>query len=179
MEGKGMKITIGILAVLLIVSIFGNFGDNEGTGKAVAKTKQNTETTQLSKVSGTTFSVNEDKEICTEDGKPIIYLFSTTWCPHCQWIGETFKEFANNAESEGKAKVYQWEIDINDDALTEEVETEIPAEALAIYQEVNPRGSIPTFVFGCKYSRIGNGYERQNDLAAEKADFEKMLELIS
>ena len=178
MKNKGMKITIVALAVLLIVSIFGNFGDNnEGTGNAAANTQQ--KTTQLSQVSGTSFSVNEDKEICTEDGKPIIYLFSTTWCPHCQWIGETFREFANKAESEGKAKVYQWEIDINDDALTTEVETEVPAEALAIYKEVNPRGSIPTFVFGCKYSRIGNGYEREDDLAAEMADFEKMLELIS
>ena len=31
-------------------------------------------------------------DICREDGEPVIRLFSTTWCPHCQWIGNTFDD---------------------------------------------------------------------------------------
>jgi thiol-disulfide isomerase/thioredoxin len=126
-------------------------------------------------VDGTTFSELEGKEVCTEDGKPIVYLFSTTWCPHCEWISDTFDTFAKKAMDEGKIMAYHWEIDINDNTLTEEVETEVPEDAMAIYREANPRGSIPTFVFGCKYYRIGNGYESQNDLAAELNDFETIM----
>jgi thiol-disulfide isomerase/thioredoxin len=123
-----------------------------------------------------TFSEKKDAEICTEDGKPIVYLFSTTWCPHCTWINDTFNSIAQEYENAGKIKAYHWEIDVKDDVLTPTAETEVPADAMAAYNEFNPRGSIPTFVFGCKYFRVGNGYESADDLDSEAAEFRAIIE---
>lgn len=115
-----------------------------------------------------------DTDICKKDGKPVIYLFSTTWCPHCEWIKDTFDSWAK--DNAGKAVVYHWELDTNDNTLTSEVETEIPAEHNEIYEQFNPNGSIPTFVFGCRYGRVGNGYESQDDLDAERDSFDAVLQ---
>ncbi|MDO8668676.1 MAG: thioredoxin domain-containing protein [Candidatus Buchananbacteria bacterium] len=125
-----------------------------------------------------TFSEKAGAEICKEDGKPVVYLFSTTWCPHCQWIKDAFDEVVKKYVEAGKIVAYHWEVDINDNALTPEKESVVPAKDLAIYREFNPGGSIPTFVFGCKYSRIGNGFEQQDDLNAEKSEFEALIKDI-
>ena len=137
-------------------------------------TTDTTTTTQ----STSTFTEKADAEICTEDGKPVVYLFTTTWCPHCTWIKDTFDSTVLEYVESGEIVAHHWEIDTGDDTLTEEVETEVPQEDLAVYQEFNPRGSIPTFVFGCKYSRIGNGYESAKDLAAEEAEFKQVIETL-
>jgi thiol-disulfide isomerase/thioredoxin len=118
-----------------------------------------------------------DTEICKDGGKPVVYLFSTTWCPHCEWIKDTFDSWAkDNAD---KAVIYHWELDTSDNTLTDAVETEVPAEHQAVYEEFNPSGSIPTFVFGCRYGRVGNGYEAQDDLDAERDSFDKVLEELT
>jgi thiol-disulfide isomerase/thioredoxin len=122
-----------------------------------------------------TFSEKAGAEICTEDGKPVVYLFSTTWCPHCKWISSTFDSLVQGYVDAGKIVAYHWEVDINDDMLTSEKESSMPSAHQAVYREFNPGGSIPTFVFGCKYFRVGNGYESQDDLAAETAEFEAVL----
>jgi len=115
-------------------------------------------------------------EICEEDNKPVIRLFSTTWCPHCQWIKDAFDKVAKEYSDKGEIIAYHWELDIGDNILTAEQEKEVPETENAIYQKYNPSGSIPTFVFGCKYSRIGNGYERENDLSKEEAEFRAVIE---
>lgn len=122
-----------------------------------------------------TFEMQDD-ELCAEDGKPLVILFSTTWCPHCKWITDTFESVVKEYVDKGLIAAYHWEIDINDDTLTEEVETEVNPDHMAFYTKYNPKGSIPTFVFGCKYTRIGNGYESQDDLVAEEAEFRAVIE---
>lgn len=124
------------------------------------------------------FKEKEGSEICKEDGKPVIRLFSTTWCPHCAWIKDTFDQVAKEYVDKGKIVAYHWEVDTNDNTLTEEKEEKVPEKEMAIYREFNPRGSIPTFVFGCKYWRIGTGYERENDLAKEEADFREIIDIL-
>ena len=125
---------------------------------------------------GKVASFNETgNEICLEGGKPVVYLFFTTWCPHCKWIKETFDETVANLAAEGKIVAYHWEVDTFDNALTSEVETGVPAEHMKIYQEFNPGQSILTFVFGCKYFRIGNAYESTQGLGVEKKDFEEIV----
>ncbi len=119
-----------------------------------------------------------DGEACTEDGKPVIYLFSTTWCPHCRWIKSTFDSVVSEYVSEGKIVAHHWELDTKDDTLTIGTEGVIPAEDMAVYTRFNPRGSIPTFVFGCKYYRIGNGYEKQGRLDLEAAEFRAVIEKL-
>ena len=124
---------------------------------------------------GDTFSATND-ELCTEDGKPVIRLFSTTKCPHCAWIKETFDSTIKEYADRGLIVAHHWEFDTGDDTLTDEIETEVPADEVAIYEKYNSRGAVPSYVFGCKYVRIGNGYERENNLEAEKAEFVKLVE---
>jgi len=122
-----------------------------------------------------TFDATGD-ELCAEGGKPLVILFSTTWCPHCKWIGSTFERVVAEYAEEGLIAAYHWEIDINDDMMTDAVESAVNPEHMKLYQKYNPKGSIPTYVFGCKYSRVGNGYESQDDLEAEEAEFRAVIE---
>ena len=127
---------------------------------------------------GTFDSILLDEGICTEDGKPVVRLFTTTWCPHCTWVGPTYDDVVGEYIEEGKIAGYHWEVDTGDNTLTDEVETEVPESELAVYQQFNPRGSIPTFVFGCKYFRIGTGYEREDNLTAEAEDFRAVMDAL-
>jgi thiol-disulfide isomerase/thioredoxin len=116
--------------------------------------------------------------ICTVDGKPIVRLYSTTRCPHCVWIKETYDSVASEYMNAGKIAAHHWELDTKDDTLTENIETEVPAEERIIYQKYNPQGSVPTFVFGCRYVRVGNAYERANNLTAERQEFRNVIEAL-
>jgi len=123
-----------------------------------------------------TFSVTKDP-ICEENGKPIIRLFSTTRCPHCTWIKNTFDSVVKEYIDSGQIIAHHWELDIGDDTLTLEKESKIPTEEFEIYRKYSP-GGVPTYVFGCKYVRIGNGYESINDLEAEEAEFRAAIEKL-
>jgi thioredoxin-related protein len=125
----------------------------------------------------TTFEETGDLVCKDADGKPIIRLFSTTWCPHCNWIRGTFNKVINGYVDDGKITAHHWVLDNGDDELTEGIkESVIPKRELGIYEKYNPTGSIPTFVFGCKYKRIGNGYEQQGNLKAEEAEFRAVID---
>ncbi len=127
-----------------------------------------------------TFIDLETTKICTENGKPIIREFATTWCPHCQWVKNTYAKVVNDYIKQGKIVAYQWEVDIGDNALTNEKETAIPVEEMKIFKTYNPQQSIPTFLFGCRYLRTGNGYEAQGNLEAEEKEFRETIdELIA
>ena len=115
-------------------------------------------------------------DICMEDGKPVIRMFSTTWCPHCQWISDVFDDVVQMYVDEGLIVAHHWELDTGDDTLTIQVEESVPESEEAIFNTFNPDNSIPTFVFGCRYYRIGNGHELQNDLKAEAAEFMAVIE---
>jgi thiol-disulfide isomerase/thioredoxin len=117
-------------------------------------------------------------DICREDGKPVIRLFSTTWCPHCQWIGNTFDDVVQTYVDEGSIVAHHWQVDTGDDTLTTQVEQAVPDDENAVFYEFNPRESIPTFVFGCKYYRIGTAYEQENDLESEAAEFMAVIEAL-
>jgi thiol-disulfide isomerase/thioredoxin len=105
-------------------------------------------------------------------------MYSTTWCPHCQWVKSAFEEVALKYQSEGKIVAKHWELDIKDDTLTPEVEGSVPSNEQGIFSQFSPKGSVPVFVFGCKYYRIANQFETQKDLNAEKAEFERIINLL-
>src|SRR3989344_2332050 len=65
-----------------------------------------------------TFSVREDATVCVQDSKPIIRLYSTTWCPHCQWIKSTFNKVVQEYVVADKIVARHWVLDINDDDFT-------------------------------------------------------------
>jgi len=123
-----------------------------------------------------TFKVVENS-ICTFEEKPVIRLYSTTWCPHCEWVAETFDSVAKEYVDGGKIIAYHWELDTNDNTLTPGSDI-LPQSELNIFSQFSSKGSIPTFVFGCKYYRIGNGYEAGKDLALEEAEFREIIEQL-
>ncbi len=125
-----------------------------------------------------TFTEKADATVCTQDGKPIIRLYSTTWCPHCQWVKSTFNKVVQEYVAAGKVVAHHWVLDIGDDDFTSLKESIVPTDEMKVYKEFNPQQSIPTFVFGCKYYRVGNGYEAQDDLSAEETEFRSVIEQV-
>jgi hypothetical protein len=82
----------------------------------------------------------------------------------------------------GKITAYHWELDSRDNTLTEAIEKQVPNAEGMLFEQFNPGGGVPTYVFGCKYVRIGNAYEREGDagLLKEEMEFRKIIdELIA
>ncbi len=126
----------------------------------------------------TSFS-DTGKEICTEEGKPVIRLFSTTVCPHCNWIKDTFDSVASEYMDKGLIVAHHYQLNTGDDELTPEKESYVPQSERELYREMNPDSTVPTFVFGCKYLRIGNAYEKdENGLAKEEAEFRAVIDKL-
>ncbi len=113
---------------------------------------------------------------CLADGKPIVRLYTTSKCPHCAWIKPIFKQIISQYSGLIDAQI--WELDTGDNLLTEEVETQVPTEERSRFRKYSPKGGVPTFVLGCKYSRVGNAYEAQNDLDKEAADLKNTLNAL-
>ncbi|MFH1751658.1 MAG: hypothetical protein ABH821_01840 [archaeon] len=131
-------------------------------------------------VSSITSFKQAEGDACTVDGKPVIRLYSTTWCPHCKLVKKPFDDTVNYYVDQGLIVAYHFELDTGDDTLTSEVESEVPAVEQALFKQFNAKGSIPTFVFGCKYYRIGNGFESNGalDEQAEIAEFKAVIEKL-
>lgn len=131
--------------------------------------------------SGPSFPTFEETghALCTDDeGRPLILLFSASSCSHCQWVGEIFDEIAKIYIDQGLVAAHHYEVETGDDLLTELVETRIPNEHLSIGRRGDPDGYLPYFNFGCRYDRIGTGYEEQNDLAAEAEEMCRVIEAL-
>ena len=105
--------------------------------------------------------------ICKENGKPIIRYFSTSWCPHCQYINPVFDSVV--AEYGNKLDVRHYVIDLN-----------TPSDAeMAEFHKFSPNGNIPAFSFGCEYYKIGNSFsETTADINAEKTEFKRVIDLL-
>jgi len=115
---------------------------------------------------------------------PQIFLFTTpnsesrVNCSHCKWIGGTFDSTVKEYVEKGLIEAHHYEIDTNDDLLTAAVETEIPQSYLEMGQRRNSKGYMPYFNFGCKYDRIGNGYEEQDDLDSEAKEIRQVIDSL-
>ena len=105
------------------------------------------------------FSEAKDTEICTENEKPIIYLFSSANCPHCSW----------------EKPILQSVVDQFGDAVSyhENTDTEKDYDVFSKYSN----GSVPTLVIGCKYYRIGSG-EAAGE-ASEKESLKKVICMVT
>lgn len=184
-ESNGNNKTIIIVVILIILTLVGayfiynrskdNNSKNETSESARVKSDFVTTKPQVTGAEGT-FDVDSSLPICKEDGLPVIYLFSTTWCPHCEWIKDTFDKVAKEYMNDGKIVAYHYELDTKDNTLTSTKEDKVPQEALDAYKRFNPNGSIPTFVIGCKYWRVGNGFEAKQDLQAEEKEFRTIFD---
>ena len=167
------NLTMIVLAILIIF-----FGSYAITGYLVSDGSPDTPDNSGSEPVEIQTFTDTGGEIELQDGKPVIRLFSTTWCGHCNWIRDTYDSVVQEYVDRGDIVAYHWDLDAQDDTLTPEVEGEIPASELAVYREFNPRGSIPTFVFGSRYVRVGNGFERTGTLADEEAEFRAVIDTL-
>ncbi len=93
-------------------------------------------------IGGFTFTGDE---LCSSNGKPIVYFFGTSWCPHCKWEKPIFKNVTQ--EFSDLIEVRFYEIDVKEPEKSE----------LEVFQKYNPKGSIPTIIIGCRYTRAGSG----------------------
>jgi len=94
------------------------------------------------------FSVSSD-EICREDGKPIIYFFSSQSCPHCSWERLVIEEVAGKFDSYIS---FHNNMDSDND--------------MDVFQKYST-GGVPTLVLGCKYYRVGSGEREGEEKEAE------------
>ena len=158
-----VKLFAGLILVLMALSIFGCTAP----------------TTQENK-----FQSIAENSICKLDGKPVIRMYSTNICPHCIWVKPAFDGVIRKYVDANKIVAYHWEWIIDsegtltgvDDKLTSAFEGTIPTSEEAVFNAFSPNTNVPAFVFGCKYYRIGNQFEQQKDLNAEKAEFERIIE---
>lgn len=144
----------------------------------VSSKYESVDTSSIQPSSITTFQTLPNATICVEDGKPIIRLYSTTICPHCRWINGTFNGVVDEYKNKGLISAYHWDLDVGNNQYTPEKESSIPKAEVELFTSTNPQQSVPTYLFGCKYWRIGNAYETQDDLDAEAAEFKAVIEKL-
>jgi thiol-disulfide isomerase/thioredoxin len=84
------------------------------------------------------------------EGRPVVYFFGTTWCPHCAWerpifrnITEMFSDFID---------VKMTDIDVSQ-----------PPVEMSIFSHYSPKGDIPVIIIGGKYFRVGSGENISKD----------------
>jgi hypothetical protein len=165
-----------VIGLITIVASGGGGGGGGGTDTPVDNT---IDPNNIVPSSITTFD-DEGGDICLEDGKPVIRMYSSSTCPYCAWDANAFDPVAKMYVEDGLIVAHHWEIwDLynrtGDDLLTDEVEGTIPESEIDIFGMFNPDYSTPTFVFGCKYTR--EGASRYNyGLEAEAAEFMAVIE---
>jgi len=95
------------------------------------------------------FSTKEDAEIITEDGKLVVYLFTSSTCPHCEWekpvVNEVISQFGDNVI-----------LKLREDT----------AEDQEVYTQFGT-GGVPLLVIGGKYYREGSGENFGKDAEKE------------
>lgn len=118
-------------------------------------------------------------DACTNgNGLPVILLFSRPSCSHCEWVGDVFDIIATYYMASGQIEAHHYDVETGDDLLTKEVETQIPSAFLQLKERGDPKDVVPYFNFSCKYERIGNGYGKTDDIAAEGEEIRKVIETL-
>jgi len=104
-----------------------------------------------------------DREICKENGKPLVYFFGSSSCPHCVWE----KPIAQKVFGEFKDRI----------SYHENFDSQKEMDVFQKYSDVNP-GYVPFLILGCKYARVGAGESLGKDEAESKSLEEEALRAI-
>ena len=129
--------------------------ENDRLKIEVAQIKKELE--QAKKESGKTVGgfIYTDEGLCTRDGKPVVYFFGTSWCPHCRWEKPIIRQVA--AEFSGSIDFRFYELDLGS----------APQEDMKVFHKFSPNGAVPTIVLGCRYYRVGSGERYGKEAEAE------------
>lgn len=155
-KNKSFNLTSLILIILLLIVVFlaGSFWKksndlerNRENDQPLAQATPTSLPTQpvLESTLGR-FSITND-EICQKDGKPSVYYFGYSGCPHCVWNHPILETVVKKFSAE---IVFYDGMDRLDKLTTEE------SKIFSQYQEFHG-GAVPFFVLGCKYIRVGSG----------------------
>jgi thiol-disulfide isomerase/thioredoxin len=118
-------------------------------------------------------------DLCTNiGGQPVIFLFTSHLCSHCQWFGKIYDVIVKNYVEDGRIEAHHYDILTKDDLLTEEVETEIPEEIFELYHRGSPKDLVPYINYSCKFERVGNGYEKTKDTEAEGQEMMDVIDTL-
>ncbi len=90
-----------------------------------------------------------DIPVCEENGKPIIYFFGSSGCPHCRWEHPIIEEVAEQFDD-----YISFHNNMDGD------------EDLDVFYTYST-GGVPTTVLGCKYFRQGSGESLGEDMEKE------------
>ena len=105
-----------------------------------------------------------DDEVCDQE-KPIIRLYTTSFCEVCNESIDVFKNLVEKFD--GSIEAFHWSLDTGDDLLTSKKEEGVPKEEVELFKKYSPNKLVPTAVLGCKYKRVGKlGIEEQDEFKA-------------
>ena len=112
-----------------------------------------------------TFEETND-EVCSEE-KPIIRLYTTSFCEVCKESGRMFQDLVTNFMIDESIQARHWSLDTGDNLLTSKKENGVPKEEIAIFKKYSPNNRVPTVVLGCKYKHVGKfGIEQEDEFKA-------------
>ncbi len=118
-------------------------------------------------------------DVCTNiGGQPVVFLFTSSSCAHCKWLGKIFDVIAMNYIEDGSIEAHHYDVLTGDDLLTEEIETEIPSGIHELYLKGSPKDLVPYLNFSCKYERVGTGHEKDQDADAEGQEIIDVIETL-
>ncbi len=148
------------------------------TQKIQTTTSQKTPEVPTTTLLQPSFKTFEDLggSICALDGKPIIRMYSKDTCDHCKWSKPLFKEVM--AEYGGAVVAHIWEFGSEDDMMTADVEGLIPSGEQDVFFSSKASGTVPYFVFGCRFVRVGNGYYIQGRADLEKEEMRQIVNYL-
>jgi thiol-disulfide isomerase/thioredoxin len=106
------------------------------------------------------FETTNEAEICKENGKPIVYFFGTSTCPHCTWEKPVIQAVA---QAFGDQIVFKEDISVDN----------APFKNADIFAKYSPTGGVPAIALGCKYSRVGAG--EADGAEVETANLTKLI----
>jgi len=86
--------------------------------------------------------VDTGEELCTENGKPLVYFFGSTSCPHSRWEHPIIENISSQFNT---TIVFKDNMDTNNDK-----------NVYIHYLDIN-RGAVPFTVIGCRFVRLGSG----------------------
>lgn len=119
----------------------------------------------------------ENANVSGINGKPLVYFFGTTWCPHCNWERPLFinatSAFGTWSGAYGDLSGATFTSDYLVVRAYEIDKVQPPEQDIKVFQHYSPKGSIPLIVLGGKYFRIGSG--ETNGAANETAALTALL----